>query len=155
MSRELAELKASSVSNRTVGPLHVLALDSSSHQTSGAQRRQEKSSRRRKTKTNLSDQNHEDAGQPNRQIIPDRASNTESRNDNGSLTHYTLYVGSAADNSPKTKDPLEEAIDHWVSDTADGSGVDAPATSTPVLFVALHACGSLTPSILQSALKNG
>ncbi|KAG6854656.1 hypothetical protein C0991_003304 [Blastosporella zonata] len=49
------------------------------------------------------------------------------------ITHRTIHL---------TPDTLVSAIDDWV-----------PSTPTPVLLVALHACGSLTPDLFRAALS--
>ncbi|KAA1473800.1 hypothetical protein DENSPDRAFT_297474 [Dentipellis sp. KUC8613] len=57
----------------------------------------------------------------------------------GSLTHKTLYINSTT---------LKDAVSSWIDDPR--AAIDRPAPS--VLFVALHACGSLTPDIYRAFL---
>ncbi|TFK70388.1 hypothetical protein BDN72DRAFT_748472, partial [Pluteus cervinus] len=58
-----------------------------------------------------------------------------------SITHKTIHI------TPTT---LIESIDEWIESTRTPS----EPTAIPVLLVALHACGSLTPSILRAFLES-
>jgi len=67
------------------------------------------------------------------------------------LTYKTLAI---------TSDVLLDAVDEWISDQSSGPGISQDASKavsepilTPVLVVALHACGSLTPSTLRAFLS--
>lgn len=57
----------------------------------------------------------------------------------GTLTHKTVYI------DPST---LNNAITSWLEESTDTQ--DRSTHANPVLLVALHACGSLTPSILKT-----
>ncbi|KAJ7725353.1 methyltransferase domain-containing protein [Mycena metata] len=57
----------------------------------------------------------------------------------GSITQKTIHI------TPTT---LCESIDEWIGSIS--SQEDSEANPAPVLLVALHACGSLTPDILRS-----
>ncbi|KAI0051058.1 hypothetical protein FA95DRAFT_378509 [Auriscalpium vulgare] len=70
----------------------------------------------------------------------DRGRGRQPRPSKGSLTHKTLHIAT---------DTLEEAVSSWLR-TLEGD----PATPIPVLFVALHACGTLTPDILRTFLTS-
>ncbi len=61
----------------------------------------------------------------------------------GSLTYVTTSIDS---------DSLVSSTKAWLEDTppSNADPVHTPAPVTPVLFVALHACGSLTPDILRA-----
>jgi hypothetical protein len=61
----------------------------------------------------------------------------ETRTSTARITHRTLHI---------TPDTLLHAIDDWIPTTTS----DVPV---PVLFIALHACGSLTPDILRAFLR--
>ncbi|KIY52182.1 hypothetical protein FISHEDRAFT_35749 [Fistulina hepatica ATCC 64428] len=58
----------------------------------------------------------------------------------GSITHKTVHI---------TSQNLIQTVNEWIAEDTDSD--DAP--NMPVLFVALHACGSLTPTILRSLLE--
>ncbi len=121
---------------RDKGSIHVLALDSVDEQTLSAQRRQ----RRAETKKN------------------------NQGGSRGSVTHRTLQLGYDLRNDRELKRAslddfasqraLEVVINEWLGErkkaddqsSCDESKHDGP---TPMLFVALHACGSLTPTILS------
>ncbi|KAI1793224.1 hypothetical protein LXA43DRAFT_885717 [Ganoderma leucocontextum] len=116
--------------------LHVLALDSSEVQTQGAARRDASKMTRR-------------AAQRRRVEADDSARKQASRIEqscagvtNGSLTYVTTIID---------PDSLVSSTKAWLEDNSPWSaGIHAPAQVTPVLFVALHACGSLTPDILRA-----
>ncbi|KAH7913428.1 methyltransferase domain-containing protein [Hygrophoropsis aurantiaca] len=148
--------------------LHVLALDFNEIQTSGAERWKAKSAtrknRREKTQT---DQNVTLEGQNDDENnlkltrsfkivnqIPG-VNNTEfTQSLKGSLTHKTIHI---------TPQSLDLSIQDWLlSDGPEASAeqdnvpyphVDPVLDLTPVLFVALHACGSLTLDILRTFLS--
>ncbi len=54
------------------------------------------------------------------------------------ISHKTIHI---------TPDTLLPAVDDWVRETSIGVDNENP---DPVLFLALHACGSLTPDILRA-----
>ncbi|KDQ62250.1 hypothetical protein JAAARDRAFT_170491 [Jaapia argillacea MUCL 33604] len=56
----------------------------------------------------------------------------------GSLTHKTIHI------TPHT---LKQSIHEWISSSS-------PNQHTPVLLIALHACGSLTPNILRTFIDH-
>ncbi|KAF9462999.1 methyltransferase domain-containing protein [Collybia nuda] len=58
------------------------------------------------------------------------------------ITHRTLHI---------TEHTLLRAIDDWIPSTLGDT--DTNAAPVPVLFIALHACGSLTPDILRAFLR--
>ena len=111
--------------------MHILALDSSRSQTEGSVRRSGQS----KSK--------------------------------GTLAHRTCWLGERPtfETHPglqgsdlEATASLENAINEWIHDLnkerkiqlADG----VRKKPVPILFMALHACGSLTPSILQEVLHH-
>ncbi|CAK5284333.1 unnamed protein product [Mycena citricolor] len=55
----------------------------------------------------------------------------------GSITQKTIHI------TPQT---LSDSVDEWIQ----SSKVPSSGEPVPVLFVALHACGSLTPDILRA-----
>ena len=60
------------------------------------------------------------------------------------ITHKTIHI------TPVT---LISSIDEWMSSESETVGPDGQESETiPVLLVALHACGSLTPDILRAFL---
>jgi hypothetical protein len=80
----------------------------------------------------------------------------------GSITHKTAYI---------TPETLRAALDEWMDelngdharihdsdpqrDDSHGRKEDSNAEPRPILIVALHACGSLTPDILRTYLAGG
>ena len=113
--------------------LHILALDSSLEQVKGAERR----------------------------ANARRSNNRDSRS---SLTFRTVWLGDApsheshpgqycaAEDEDSSRRDLEVVIDDWLNQFP-GNDTDAPSCQIPIAFVALHACGSLTPNILRKALS--
>lgn len=81
----------------------------------------------------------------------------------GTLTHRTFWLGEdpTFDTHPGLQgsrklteaQDFEKTIDEWIS-TLYTENASAQKGPIPVMFVALHACGSLTPSILREALKH-
>jgi hypothetical protein len=71
------------------------------------------------------------------------------------ITHKTIHI------TPKT---LLSSIDEWISSRTEtyesqhldtrGQKVEQAGSPVPVLFVALHACGSLTPDIIRAFLSS-
>ena len=57
------------------------------------------------------------------------------------ISHKTIHI---------TPDTLIPAVDDWVHETLDRIDDDPD----PVLFLALHACGSLTPDILRACVNS-
>ncbi len=108
--------------------MHVLALDWSEIQIQGAARKDAllKASR-------LSQRNNKSKSQPIAQLHP------HDHGSGGSLTYVSAQIEEKS---------LLSSINAWMG---GGEHSVASATSrTPVLFVALHACGSLTPDILRA-----
>ena len=70
-----------------------------------------------------------------------QGSYNKSPSDQGSLTYRIGNI------TPTT---LLQSVDKWI---ADLSPLAAEARATSVLFVALHACGSLTPDILRTSVS--
>lgn len=114
--------------------LHVLALDNNANQTSGANNWKIKDALRRA---------HEQRRNNTRDIKTGSSQTTPSSHSNGSLTHRTVHI------KPTT---LEAAIEDWllanVPDTFTSS-----RDPIPIMFVALHACGSLTVDVLRTFLS--
>lgn len=113
--------------------LHVLALDWSDVQTQGAARREAsklscKGTRRRSENDNSADKSASSIGQSCPPVT------------NGSLTYITTSI------DPES---LVSSTKGWLEDISPVAD-HVPAQATPVLFVALHACGSLTPDILRA-----
>lgn len=115
--------------------LHVLALDNNANQTSGANNWKIKDALRRA---------HEQRRNNTRDIKTGSSQTTPSSHSNGSLTHQTVHI------KPTT---LEAAIEDWllanVPDTFTSS-----RDPIPIMFVALHACGSLTVDVLRTFLSH-
>ncbi|KAK2459662.1 hypothetical protein APHAL10511_008307 [Amanita phalloides] len=57
------------------------------------------------------------------------------------IFHKTIHI---------TSDTLIPAVDEWVSETSEKIDESDP---DPILFLALHACGSLTPDILRACIS--
>ncbi|KAH9933277.1 hypothetical protein B0H21DRAFT_760249 [Amylocystis lapponica] len=125
--------------------LHVLALDWSDIQSKGAARKES--------------HNHK-ASQKPRRTSADPPSNqfpvektkaaAQITRPKGSLVYKTVQV---------TQSSLVDATNDWVRDNsshAEPTGeqvVSFPETPVPILFVALHACGSLTPNVLRTLIS--
>jgi len=105
--------------------LHVLALDSNSSQTDGAERRRVREERISRH-----------APVRNKPILP-----------NGSVTHKTVLI---------TSHNLESAISDWIANFISNTHSESTQQDRGpvlVLFVALHACGTLTPDILRTFIS--
>lgn len=137
--------------------LHVLALDSSPVQTIGAQRRLRSVNKYIDSRKNvaIAETEAKDTVLASNEVM--NRSHSHQRN---SLTHRTAYIGAKAkDDEAPQNDSLVEEIDEWLcsvqalsGDATQSPGACDEQTATPLLLVALHACGSLTPTILRSAL---
>lgn len=109
----------------------MLALDADAGQTRGAQSRGARAA-------------------PRTPPAPDQpAQSTEEDGRRGTLEHATVRI---------TPETMVRAVDGWVADMRSeeggGPGDRADASGpTPVLLVALHACGSLTPDVLRGLLR--
>lgn len=155
--------------------LHVLALDFNEIQTSGAERwkakesaRRQKQLKRGKDAQSVLDSNHHHSDPLFQSHVPTSvpAASIASKNTicsrMGSLTHQTICI------NPRS---LESSIHEWLFSGEDDQiagctsmigdlPVDRTARRTPmgkpvpVMMVALHACGSLTPDVLRAFLSN-
>lgn len=155
--------------------LHVLALDSNEIQTSGAERwkakelaRRQKQFKRGKDAQSVPDSNHHCTDPLFRSHVPTSvpaactASKIIMRSHMGSLTHQTICINSIT---------LESSIHEWLFSGEDDQIAsctsmigDLPVDGAerrihrgkpvPVMMVALHACGSLTPDVLRAFLSN-
>ncbi|KAI6129680.1 methyltransferase domain-containing protein [Pisolithus croceorrhizus] len=115
--------------------LHVLALDNNENQTSGANNWKIKDALRKaheQRRNNTQDD----------QTCPSQR--TPSSHSNGSLTHRTVHIQPTA---------LEAVIEDWLlADVPDT--ITSSRDPTPIMFVALHACGSLTVDVLRTFLSH-
>ena len=119
--------------------LHVLALDWSDVQSKGAARREAMGPKKRNK-------------DPLRPTKPSGASSDATRESveppmrspecQGSLLYRTLEIRS---------DSLLCAVDQWAEEMRAMHGPHC--SSLPTLFVALHACGSLTPNLLRAFIS--
>ncbi|EGN98120.1 hypothetical protein SERLA73DRAFT_161035 [Serpula lacrymans var. lacrymans S7.3] len=154
--------------------VHVLALDSNQTQTSGAERWKNKAATRKQRKKQKAEvtraSNVYAAEDLNLQIScfepsPTPWTRLQGTNHNllpkeGVISHKTVHI------TPQT---LQASIQDWLLSDAPGIGArnvigdisvnesDRPAEvikAIPVLLVALHACGSLTPDILRTFVSN-
>lgn len=134
--------------------LHVLALDWSDVQTKGAARKEKITTRKREQAPSTAAD--VDTGECGDSSMGRRHAANVREQRNGSLTYKTLKI---------TSDTLFDAVDEWISSEAHtvqraaecGTScrhLDTIFGPTPVLFVALHACGSLTPNILRTFVNN-
>ena len=110
--------------------LNVLALDFSEVQTTGAERRTINAEKKKDKKANVA--TNDDSHTSEITSVHTGAI--------GSLTHEMAHI------NPQT---LESAVSKWISSTCQSADI-----AIPVLFVALHACGTLTPDILRCFLQN-
>jgi hypothetical protein len=158
--------------------LHVLALDSNQNQTSGAERWKAKEAARRqrqlklkgekgaRSKPNLTQQCNGPSSALFQLHVPTSVPSASVTNECtmhsrvGSLTHQTICID---------RHTLDSSIHDWllsgeaiqIAGSVKGgflvNGTE-PRTSqakpTPVMMVALHACGSLTPDVLRAFLSN-
>jgi hypothetical protein len=111
--------------------LHVLALDASAHQTTGAEKWQ--NGRRNKGRKGQA--------QLRANVDAPMLSGVD-----GFITHKTVHI---------TPETLLSAVDDWISESTDADGSETLSSRgqrPSVLFVGLHACGSLTPDILRAVL---
>jgi Methyltransferase domain len=120
--------------------MDVLALDFSEVQTRGAERRG-KNIQKKLAKSALKEGVDSPTSNVHREAdtcIPTPDGDIPSFT-TGSLTHQMTAI---------TSQTLDSSVSRWISDTL------TPSHATPVLFVALHACGTLTPDILRCFLAN-
>ncbi|KAG1822620.1 methyltransferase domain-containing protein [Suillus subaureus] len=154
--------------------IHVLALDSNEIQTSGAERWKAKEAARMQKQlkmgkdTQVPDSHHHfnDPLFQSHVATSVPSASTASKNiihsHMGSLTHQTTCI------NPRT---LESSIHNWLFSgednqiagctsmigdlLVDGTEQRTPEEKpVPVMMVALHACGSLTPDVLRAFLSN-
>ncbi|KAH9849506.1 methyltransferase domain-containing protein [Lenzites betulinus] len=131
---------------------HVLALDFSDVQSQGAAKRDAAKPKRKMQQRNTS--NIESAVNRSESLAsgqsPDHFNASESADINrGSLTYMTTKIDEST---------LQSATDAWLETDTDMSSIASTNSTvdianrrpTPVVFVALHACGSLTPDILRA-----
>ncbi|KAF7297702.1 Methyltranfer-dom domain-containing protein [Mycena kentingensis (nom. inval.)] len=78
-------------------------------------------------------------------VLTSRKSKSAAETNVGGITQKTIHI------TPAT---LLAAVDEWITETALNVGADADKP-IPVLFVALHACGSLTPDIFRAFFASG
>jgi len=122
--------------------MNVIALDFSEVQTKGAERRGsniQKKLAKTAPKTGADSCTFDTLGNFDIRIpAPGGDSPSVSSITPGSLTHELINI------TPQT---LHSSVSRWIFDQS------APQP-TPVMFVALHACGTLTPDILRCFLAN-
>ncbi|KAH8117013.1 methyltransferase domain-containing protein [Phellopilus nigrolimitatus] len=118
---------------------HVLALDSSPHQTEVAARRFQQ------TDAASSERKEKGKGTSSKRSDPTTISDSTSVS-GGSLNFRTITKSGymVAD--------LEQTIGDWLSDCGteeERNAANDLGRPTPIILVALHACGSLTPTIFR------
>ncbi|KZT67082.1 hypothetical protein DAEQUDRAFT_673865 [Daedalea quercina L-15889] len=124
--------------------LHVLALDWSDVQSKGAARRETIGHKKRKK---VPDDLTTGAaiGDVGEVIGVRKGSQTSEDGSKGSLTYKTLEIRS---------DSLLRAVDEWAEEMrANQESGSTSGESLPTLFVALHACGSLTLNLLRAFIS--
>ncbi|KAF8494544.1 methyltransferase domain-containing protein [Gautieria morchelliformis] len=119
---------------------HVIALDSSEVQTKGAERRSSNIQKKLAKTTLKSGAECCPSDMPGNlhTSTPAACGDPSSMSSvaNGSLTHEMISI------TPQT---LHSSVSRWISD-------QSTCQTTPVMLVALHACGTLTPDILRCFL---
>ncbi|KAI0350340.1 hypothetical protein OH77DRAFT_1463847 [Trametes cingulata] len=127
--------------------LHVLALDFSDVQTQGAAKR-DAANLKGKRPFNEPPQGASSAQLTDHATdLRAQCGDTKSKAHHGSLTYVTAKINA---------DTLRQATRDWVGSRRLAIDSSSPGRSfddgcsTPVLLVALHACGSLTPDILRA-----
>ncbi|KAI0060316.1 hypothetical protein BV25DRAFT_977177 [Artomyces pyxidatus] len=110
---------------------HVLALDGNAVQTKGAERRDRVPPKGSRTASHGTEKATDLPGTPH-----DARRNSSGK---GSLSHQTIYI---------TASTLQAAVSSWLH--SEGPHDDDSSPPIPVLIVALHACGSLTPDIFRA-----
>ncbi|KAF9235184.1 methyltransferase domain-containing protein [Melanogaster broomeanus] len=141
--------------------LHVLALDNNENQTSGADRWNTKEAARKLKRERRKD--HDGVSEASKKstakemLMQPEGVNTVVKNTNeerkGSLIHRTVNISTGT---------LEKAISDWILTESPGikshedRSIGASPTRSehvPAMFVALHACGSLTVDVLRTFLS--
>ncbi|CDO74570.1 hypothetical protein BN946_scf184771.g6 [Trametes cinnabarina] len=128
--------------------LHVLALDYSYVQTQGAAKRDAANKPKRRPEA-LPNDPHEASTTRQTGHHADEAQASDAEPLRGSLTYVTAKIDANS---------LREATRAWIEGEGSNAVVDFSSSQikseqrnpVPVLFVALHACGSLTPDILRA-----
>ncbi|KAI0629890.1 hypothetical protein C8Q77DRAFT_1234510 [Trametes polyzona] len=121
--------------------LHVLALDFSDIQSQGAAKRDAAPAGKRRARQTAQTP-YDEAMQTIPPEVPPSLMQTADDVDQqpppaspGSLTYFTTKIDA---------DTLVESTDTWIA------AEQSPEHPIPILFVALHACGSLTPDIIRA-----
>lgn len=118
--------------------LHVLALDSNVVQTKGAERWDTRAQKDKSKKEKNSASESESTCPQSELQLHGNGLNT------GSLRHSTARI---------TPGTFPNIIDSWFIDLSTssdcGESDNGNNSAAPVLLVGLHACGSLTPSVLR------
>lgn len=123
--------------------LHVLALDNNENQTSGANDWKIKDALRRAHEQRRNNaQRHASTASPDVNACPSQT--TPSSHRKGSLTHRTVHIQPTS---------LEAAIQDWLLSSASNTFAST-RDPIPIMFVALHACGSLTIDVLRTFLSH-
>ena len=113
--------------------LQVLALDWSDIQSKGAARREAMGPKKRRKESRVSTRQGGAAARTAGEAVkPEKGLH-------GLLTYRTLEIRS---------DSLLYAVDAWAEQSRAEQG--SSSSPLPMLFVALHACGSLTPNLLRA-----
>lgn len=118
--------------------LHVLALDWSDVQSEGAARKDASRSTRKGQQRLKTARSNVPDDAVSESLHPDEQGHNSRQ---GSLTYVTTRIDQGS---------LLSTTDDWLAKREPGSHVSS--TPVPILFVALHACGSLTPDILRAFL---
>jgi hypothetical protein len=128
--------------------MHVLALDADDAQITGAERReadiaqrQKKLAQMYKKRAERNTESSEQAADRHNGISVSRKGGGQPAS--GSLTHATAHI------TPHT---LIRAVNEWLPPQS-GLQENALPPRAPVLFIALHACGTLTPDVLRAVLS--
>lgn len=115
--------------------LHVLALDNNENQTSGANNWKIKDALRTA---------HEQRRNSAQNVNPCPSQTTPRSHSKGSLTHRTVHIQPTS---------LEAAIEDWLPTNTPDTFISSPHP-IPIMFVALHACGSLSVDVLRTFLSH-
>lgn len=118
--------------------LHVLALDWSDVQSKGAARREVMGPKKWKKRTDCPAKLGGHASNAREAAEPQ----AEPHEHRGSLTYRTLEIRS---------DSLLHSVDAWTEEMR--ANQHSSGSPLPTLFVALHACGSLTPNLLRAFIS--
>ncbi|KAH7885135.1 methyltransferase domain-containing protein [Phlebopus sp. FC_14] len=130
--------------------LHVLALDNNEIQTSGANRWKIKHTAR-KVKQERRKNTQGTSAEAQSAIHNHTEMKTADAMRKGSLTHRTVHISSGSLHESIMDWLLSDKIESYDDDDGVETSPDHPGP-VPVMFVALHACGSLTTDILRTFL---